>query len=242
MNKKEKTNNKNDIDKEEESVVEENSAHTPMSTNPNQNPVTFKEVTAFIKRELKRNLVLVIALLILGLGALAYNYRSLVIAATVNGKPIFRWQIISLLEKQMGESALDSLVERRLVENEAKTKNVVVSDDEINSRVQTIKDSVSQQGMTFSNWLESNKLTEDDFKKQLKSLILVEKLLQDKLNVTDEESNQFIETYKGSGINDDEEGRSIAMEQIKQQKLATEYTAFIEGLKKSQSVNILIKY
>ncbi len=239
MNKKEKmNNNKNEINKEGGKTVEEKT----VSTNPNQKPVSFKEVTAFIKKELKRNLVLVLALILLGLGALAYSNRSLFVAATVNGKPIYRWQVIKLLEKQMGESALNSLVEKNLIENEAKTKNVTASDDEINSRAQTIKDSVTQQGMTFAEWLDSNGLTEKEFLEQLKNLVLVEKLLQDKITVTDEEVTQFVEMYKESGLTDDEEGRSIATEQLKQQKLGTEYSLLMEELKKAQSVNILVKY
>lgn len=236
MNKKEKINdNKN---KEGGNAVEGKA----MSTNPSQKPVSFKEVIIFVKRELRRNLVLVLALLLLGLGALVYNNRSLFVVATVNGKPIFRWQVIKLLEKQMGESALNSLVEKHLIENEAKAKNVTVSDDEVNSKAQTIKDNVTQQGMTFADWLESNGLTEKEFLEQLKNLVLVEKLLQDKITVTDEEVTQFVEMYKESGLTDDEEGKTLAKEQLKQQKLGTEYTLLMEGLKKAQSVNILVKY
>jgi len=142
----------------------------------------------------------------------------------------------------MGQQALTGLIEKQLVLDEAKAKNITASEDEINQKSKPIEDSITQSGSTLDKWLVSNGLTKEAYRDQLKVLILVEKLLGDRLNVTDEEVAKYIETYKDSGLTDDDQGRSIAREQLRQEKLSSEYPAYMEELKKSNAVNIFAKY
>lgn len=237
MDKKEKTQGH-----EEEKVLEK-SGNTELKLK-NLEPVKFKEAANFIGKEIKRNKALVIALLVLGLAALLYNYRTLFIAATIQGKPIFRWEVVKILESQLGEQALNNLVEKRLVENEAAAKNIVVSEDEINIKIQTIEDGIVQGGQTMEQFLEQNGMTEADFRSQVRHIALIEKLMQDKVTVTEEEVTAYIEENKESfpEITDDEQGRSLVRESLKQSKMSQEYYNYIAELKTTGNVNILIKY
>lgn len=237
MDKKEKTQGH-----EEEKVLEKSG--NPELKLKNLEPVKFKEAANFIGKEIKRNKALVIALLVLGLAALLYNYRTLFIAATIQGKPIFRWEVVKILESQLGEQALNNLVEKRLVENEAAAKNIVVSEDEINIKIQTIEDGIVQGGQTMEQFLEQNGMTEADFRSQVRHIALIEKLMQDKVTVTEEEVTAYIEENKESfpEITDDEQGRSLVRESLKQSKMSQEYYNYIAELKTTGNVNILIKY
>jgi len=237
MDKKEKTHNH-----EEEKVLEK-SGNTELKLK-NLEPVKFKEAANFLGKEIKRNRALVIALLVLGLGALLYNYRTLFIAATIQGKPIFRWEVVKVLESQLGDQALNNLVEKKLIENEAAAKNIVVSEDEINIKIQTIEDGIVQGGQTMEEFLAQNGMTEADFRSQVRHIALIEKLMQDKVTVTEEEVTAYITENKESfpDLTDDEQGRSLVRESLRQNKMSQEYSNYIAELKTTGNVNILIKY
>jgi hypothetical protein len=237
MDKKEKTHNH-----EEEKVLEK-SGNTELKLK-NLEPVKFKEAANFLGKEIKRNRALVIALLVLGLGALLYNYRTLFIAATIQGKPIFRWEVVKVLESQLGDQALNNLVEKKLIENEAAAKNIVVSEDEINIKIQTIEDGIVQGGQTMEEFLEQNGMTEADFRSQVRHIALIEKLMQDKVTVTEEEVTAYITENKETfpDLTDDEQGRSLVRESLRQNKMSQEYSNYIAELKTTGNVNILIKY
>ena len=237
MDKKEKTHNH-----EEEKVLEK-SGNTELKLKSLE-PVKFKEAANFIGKEIKRNRALVIALVVLGLGALLYNYRTLFIAATIQGKPIFRWEVVKVLESQLGDQALNNLVEKKLIENEAAAKNIVVSEDEINIKIQTIEDGIVQGGQTMEEFLEQNGMTEADFRSQVRHIALIEKLMQDKVTVTEEEVTAYITENKESfpDLTDDEQGRSLVRESLRQNKMSQEYSNYIAELKTTGNVNILIKY
>lgn len=237
MDKKEKTHNH-----EEEKVLEK-SGNTELKLK-NTEPVKFKEAANFIGREIKRNKALVIALLVLGLGALLYNYKSLFIAATIQGKPIFRWEVVKILESQLGDQALNNLIEKKLIENEAAAKNIVVSEDEINIKIQTIEDGIIQGGQTMEEFLVQNGMSQADFRSQVRHIALIEKLMQDKVTVTEEEVTAYIEENKETfpDLTDDEQGRSLVRESLKQNKMSQEYSNYIAELKTTGNVNILIKY
>ncbi|OGC80115.1 hypothetical protein A3K01_00605 [candidate division WWE3 bacterium RIFOXYD1_FULL_43_17] len=237
MDKKEKTHNH-----EEEKVLEK-SGNTELKLKSLE-PVKFKEAANFIGKEIKRNRALVIALVVLGLGALLYNYRTLFIAATIQGKPIFRWEVVKVLESQLGDQALNNLVEKKLIENEAAAKNIVVSEDEINIKIQTIEDGIVQGGQTMEEFLAQNGMTEADFRSQVRHIALIEKLMQDKVTVTEEEVTAYITENKESfpDLTDDEQGRSLVRESLRQNKMSQEYSNYIAELKTTGNVNILIKY
>lgn len=237
MDKKEKTHNI------EEEKVPEKSGNIEIKLKKLE-PVKFKEAAGFIGRELKKNRALVLALVVLALGALLYNNKSLFIAATVQGKPIYRWEIVKVLESQLGEQALNNMIEKRLVQNEAAAKNIVVSEDEINIKIATIQDGIVQGGQTMEQFLEQNGMTETDFRDQVRHIALIEKLMQDKVTVTEEEVTQYIEENKENfpEITDDEQGRSLVRESLKQTKMSQEYYNYIAELRTTGNVNVLINY
>src|SRR3989344_2544492 len=91
----------------------------------------------------------IIIAVIIAIGVLAYVYKGIFIAATVDGSPIMRLAIIQKLEKTSGKGLLDSLINEKLVQNEARAKKIIVSDDEINSQIKTIESQIATQGGTL---------------------------------------------------------------------------------------------
>lgn len=186
---------------------------------------------------------LIIALAIVAVGLLAYYLRGVFIAATVNGSPISRLAVIRELEKSSGKNVLDDMITRKLVDDEAKKKNVVIGEDEIAVEIKSVEEEIQAQGGTLDEVLTSQNLTRDDLKRQIIVKKQLEKILGDKLQVSDEEAQKFIAENEitvpvGQEVAYNEQARA----QLKQQKLNTEAMALVESLKKESKINYFVKY
>jgi len=193
-----------------------------------------------IKISIKTAIIIVV---IIALGVLAYIYKGLFIAATVNGSPISRLAIIQELEKASGKNLLDSLIIEKLVQNEANAKKITVSNDEINGEIKKIEDRVVAQGSTLNAALAAQGMTMEDLKKQIILQKEVEKLVADKINVTDEEVTQYIKDNAIS-IPEGQEATTTAQikDELRNQKLNKEAAALITTLKSQAKIRYFVNY
>jgi len=193
-----------------------------------------------IKISIKTAIIIVV---IIALGVLAYIYKGLFIAATVNGSPISRLAIIQELEKASGKNLLDSLIIEKLVQNEANAKKITVSNDEINGEIKKIEDRIVAQGSTLDAALAAQGMTMEDLKKQIILQKEVEKLVADKINVTDEEVTQYIKDNAIS-IPEGQEATTTAQikDELRNQKLNKEAAALITTLKSQAKIRYFVNY
>ncbi|MFH0803560.1 MAG: SurA N-terminal domain-containing protein [Candidatus Tagabacteria bacterium] len=193
-----------------------------------------------IKIGVKTAIIIAVVIII---GALAYGYKGLFIAATVDGSPISRLAVIQGLEKASGKNLLDSLINEKLIENEVSAKKIIVSDEEINSEIKIIEDQVAAQGGTLDAALASQGMSIDDLKKRITIQKELEKLLADKINVTDEEVAQYI---KDNEISIPEGQEAATADQIKSelrnQKLNTEAQTLLTDLKSKAKIKYFVNY
>jgi len=199
-----------------------------------------KYAKKFIQINTKTALIIAIVIII---GVLAYVYKGVFVAATVDGSPIMRLAIIQKLEKTSGKGLLDSLINEKLVQNEARAKKIIVSDDEINSQIKAIESQVAMQGGTLDAALAAEGMSIDDLKKQIIFQKEIEKLLADKINVADEEVLQYIKDNK-IPIPQGQEA-TIADQiksEIRNQKLNTEVQTLITDLKSKAKIQRFVNY
>lgn len=185
-----------------------------------------------------------IPLILIVLAVIAFFLKGLFVAALVNGEPITRIAIIKELEKQGGKQALSSLVNQVLILQEAKKKNVQVSQAEIDASIRKIEDSLKTQGQNLETALAQQGMTRQDLLMQLKLRNLVEKLLTDKIKVTGKEIADYIEKNKDTlptNLTADEIKKSVE-EQLKQQKLASASQSWLEELNKNAKINYFVNY
>jgi parvulin-like peptidyl-prolyl isomerase len=185
-----------------------------------------------------------IALLIIVLAVAAFYLKGLFVAALVNGEPITRIQVISELEKQGGKQSLASLVNQALILQEAKKKNIQVSQSEIEASLKQIEDSLKGQGQNLDTALAAQGMTKQDLQEQLKLRNIVEKLLADKIKVTDKEITDYIEKNKDTfptAMKEDEVKKSVG-EQLKQQKMSSVSSAWLQELNKNAKINYFVSY
>src|SRR5581483_10957610 len=86
---------------------------------------------------------------------LAYRYRGILVAASVNGQPVSRLSVISMLEKEGGKQVLDNLITNSLILQEAKKQNVSVNLSEIQSEEDKIQAQLKTSGSDLDTALAS---------------------------------------------------------------------------------------
>lgn len=190
----------------------------------------------------KRNGIILLVLILLGVGI--YFFKSFFIAATVNGQPISRLQVVQELEKQSGKQTLESLVTKNLILQEMEKKNITVSSEEVTSEIKKIEDALKQQGRTLSDALMQQGLTRAELEEQLKIQKMIEKLFSKDAVVSDKEVDAYIEENKEALPADQEESalKTTIKEQLKQQKLTTKFQTWLEGLQKQAKIEYYVNY
>lgn len=185
-----------------------------------------------------------IPLVVIFIAVILFYFKGLFVVALVNGVPITRLSIIQELEKQGGKQTLSSLVNQTLILQEAKKKNIEVSQKEIDDAAKQIEDSLKTQGQSLDTALAMQGMTRQDFLMQLKLRNLVEKLLADQVKVTDKEISDYIEKNKDTFSTDlkEPEIKKRVEEQLKQQKLASSSQVWLTNLTKNAKIQYFVNY
>lgn len=183
---------------------------------------------------------LIVAIVIIGL---AYYGKGCFIAATVNGSPISRLEVIRELEKKSGKQALDNLIMRKLISDEAKKKGVVITDEEVKTEITSLEAEVSKQGMSLDQLLEMQGMTRDDLMTQMRLQKEVEKISGVDVSITAEEVAKYITDNKITLPKEGaEEAKTQIAEQLKAQKAAQAGEAYVTALRESAVVNKFVSY
>jgi len=141
----------------------------------------------------KQNSYLVaLGILLIALVSLIYYFKSSFIAAIVNGQPIWRTTLNKQLTKQFGEQLLESLITQTLIEQQAKTKGIIISGEKIASETAKIEEQVIAQGQTLDQILLLQGMTREELEQQLKLNLLVRELSDEPASPSAEEINSYI--------------------------------------------------
>ncbi|MDO8555197.1 MAG: SurA N-terminal domain-containing protein [bacterium] len=186
---------------------------------------------------------MIVLVAIIAIGALVYVGKGWFIVATVDGSPISRLSIIGKLEKASGKTLLNTLITEKLIQNEAKAKGIVVSEEEVNSEIKKVQDQVVVQGNTLEAALAAQGMDMQDLKGRIILQKDLEKLLADKTNVTDSEVEQYIKDNKVSVPKGQETAMSAQVrDALVNQKLAKEADTLIAALKSRAKIQYFVNY
>lgn len=194
------------------------------------------------KKSSRKTFYILIALgVIVGVG---YYFKSLFIAATVNGEPIARLSVIQEVEKQGGKQILETLINERLIMQEARTKGVNVTQEEVDAEIASIEDQVKTQGQTLDQVLALQGVSREEFDKQVKIQVIIKKLVADKISVTDEDISKYMEDNKDylPEASDEAELKAQVKEQLTQQKISEEFQTLLTDLRTNAKVNYFVSY
>jgi len=115
--------------------------------------------------------------------------------ATVDGDKITANEVYQLMLKTVGTQAVDQLIFEKLLDQEAAKNNIAVSQADIDAEYDKIKASFPDED-TFNLQLMYAGLTEQALKDQMKPQLLLTKLIEPSIEVTDEE----LQTYYNENI------------------------------------------
>lgn len=119
--------------------------------------------------------------------------KGLVVAAVVEGRPIFSWQLNSTLRTRYGQQTLEGMIGETLIQKEAGRSGVVVTPDDIQAKQKEILSSLGTE-VSLEDFLKFQGLTEADFNQQLIIQLTVERLLTKNLTVSEADIDNYIAT------------------------------------------------
>lgn len=173
-----------------------------------------------------------------------FNYRNLIVAATVNGEPISRLSVVQELEKQQGSAVLDNMINEQIIKQAARERNILVAEEEVLQRIGNIETDLEAQGQTLEGVLTLQGMTRENLEDQVEIQLLVEKILEGDIEITDEEVSQYIEDNRDFLPEDlnEEELRAEALDQIRQQRLSQEFQTWLQDQRDAAEIDILVNY
>ncbi len=177
-----------------------------------------------------------IVIIVLGLIAIFVSHKGLLVAAVVDGKPIYRWDLNNVLMSRYGTQTLDGMISEALVNEQAQKAGIIVTQTELDARTKSLVDSLGG-GMNIDQLLQYQGMTRSDFNDQLKLQLTVEKLLGKGVTVTDDEVTAYISTNSANLTVTTEAGmRTEAKNAIMQQKINDKLQPWFTDLKSKANI------
>ncbi len=200
-----------------------------------------KIATAYVQENIKKPKVY-ISLIVVVLLVIAFLFKNLFVVALVNGQPIFRSQYQQELEAQAGKQVMNSLVTQSLIEQEAARRHVTVSQSELDAQIKTIQNQLAAQGQTLDSALAAQGLSQSQFMEQLRLQALLQKMLGNKIAVSDAEVSDYINKNQASLPTGESQAQIKAQvkQQLQQQKLSQQAQALIQQLQAKAHINYFV--
>jgi foldase protein PrsA len=134
---------------------------------------------------------------VIGTMLAVFGFSKEEVVAKVGSKSISKEDLYTTLVDQYGEAALDTLIAEKIVELESKEKEITVKKSEMEEELQTIQDSYGDEE-AFNEALASSGASLDSVKENIKTYLLTEKLLQDRISISDDQVKEYFEENKDS--------------------------------------------
>lgn len=197
-----------------------------------------------------RRLYIVIALIVIALIGLAVYYRRLFVVAVVNGQPITRLAYINetdsvYLQDQRvtaGKQAMNQLVTKTLLEQEAKRRHISVSDKEVQDEVANTRKMLQKQDQKLEDALALQGDSLPAYEDRIRTQKLIQKLIGN-VTVSDKEIDDYINQNKSSLPTDLSESdlRSQVKQTLVSQKSNEKLQSLIQSLQQKAKVTYYIQ-
>lgn len=145
------------------------------------------------------NKKLLYVLLTIGLAAIVFvvatGFSKSDTVATVEGEKITKDELYDVLVKAQGQEAVALLIEDKLVALEMKDQKISVSDKEVDAELASyIENSGGEDA--FAAALQQSGMNEKQFKENITQFLSLQKLMEPRIDITDEEMKAFFEENK----------------------------------------------
>jgi SMC interacting uncharacterized protein involved in chromosome segregation len=142
-----------------------------------------------------------------------------------------------------GKQALDSLITKKLIGDEAIKKGVSVTGEEVDAEIKNIENQIKAQGQTLDQALRTQNIKLEDLKQQITARKTLEKILADKLQIAETEIGKFIKDNNITIPKGQEEAyRNQIIAQLKQQKFSDAGGTLVSSLKSQAVIRYFVNY
>lgn len=123
----------------------------------------------------------------------AFNQSEAV--AYVDGEEITKEELSDRLIALYGENVLNQLIVNKMIEIDAKKQGIEVTDDELNEELDQYYNMYGGEE-NFTSFLEMGGFEIDDFKEDVKRSLLLDRILEERIEITEEEMKEYFEENK----------------------------------------------
>src|SRR3954452_18839280 len=145
----------------------------------------------------KRMTALILAFIVAAGVFLTFTLTKDEAVAKFNGESISKDELYDKMVEQYGSATVDQISSDKIVAAEAKKQKITVSDSVVNKEIDKLK---AQYGgdNAFNQALESNNTTLTTVKNDLKNYLILKKLMEPDIKITDEEMKTYFNENKDS--------------------------------------------
>lgn len=159
---------------------------------PLQTPLTTDPVSGLKSSRRRWVIILIFALLVFFLVK-----KGMIVAAIVNGRPIFRWELTNALMSRFGQQTLEGMISETLIASEARKSGVTVTKEEVDSKISDVVSGLGQD-VKLEDVLQFQGMTKEDFESQIRLQMTVEKLLGKDIEITQVDIDNYIATNRAT--------------------------------------------
>lgn len=191
---------------------------------------------SLLKRPIPKKLLVGVLVLVALLVLAWQTIGGFFLPATVNGQPIFGWEYFGELHSRSGSQTLDSLITQKLLVQEAKKRGVNVSADEVQERISQLEKDLEASG-GLDQALSFSGMTRVDLESQISLNLMVEKLVDGDIQVSDEDVAASYEESKEyfAGVSE-EEARAQVRQQLRSDKIQEKITSLVADLRNNADI------
>jgi len=185
----------------------------------------------------KMTAIWVVSLVLLVLGVYAVKNKSMFVVALVNNSPVFRWDLNTVMASRFGSQTLESMISEKLIADEAKKSGAVADQSDIDAKEKEILKSFGSK-VNIDDFLRIQGVTKEEFDRQIRLQLLVQKTLGKNISITENEVDNFIATNRAAFVATDEAGlKAEAKQAIFDQRVGEKFQSWFAELK--QKANVL---
>lgn len=169
--------------------------------------------------------------------------RSWLVVARVDGEIITRFTLWQNLEKTYGAQTLDDLANQKLLSKAVDKSNISISQDKIDAAFADL-DNKLKTSASLETTLLKRGMTKEDLQKQILLQLKIDKILEDRIQPTEDEiqteySTNKNTTYKGKEYS---EVRDSIANSLRSRKSVTEFEKWFGEIKATSKVTYYGNY
>lgn len=145
----------------------------------------------------KKTIAILAALVVVAVAVFIFLSTRSEVVAKVGKQSITKDNLYTFFVEQNGEAALDTLITKNVIEQEVEKEKVSVSEKDIDTELQGLIESYGGEE-TFNQQLATSGLTMEDVEEDVKTNLQIEKLLESRIKITDEEMKTYFDENKDS--------------------------------------------